>query len=323
VVGLGVSVGSIPISVGVGVSFVTSNATMERMVDTGSKLFEGMGSNPALATLVANTDYDSDFILEGDGTGFGYNLGVIYRMEEKYQFGISYRGAMDIDYEGTAKFKHKEEAIKNSHERMKDKVITEVKKTFRPEFLNRIDETVVFHSLSRENIFDIAQLQLSHLAQRIGDRGIRVQFEEQAVRYLADQGYDVHFGARPLKRCLQNLVETPLAKEIVQGNIRDGDSIVVDVNAGNVKINYADPQTGPLAANIVPAVIVIGGPGDNLIDLSGILLADWDVGYVWHGPREQALGGFDPETAVYLQPIHTENSITIYKVDNSQLTIDN
>jgi len=86
---------------------------MERMLDTGSKLFEGMGSNPALATLIANTDYDSEFAMEGSGTGYGYNLGVIYRMDEKYQFGISYRGAMDIDYEGKAKFKHKEQAIKN------------------------------------------------------------------------------------------------------------------------------------------------------------------------------------------------------------------
>ena len=102
------------VSVGLGVSYVTSTATIEKMVDTGSKLFEAMGSNPALSTLVANTDYDSEFALEGDGTGFGYNLGVIYRMDEKFQFGISYRGAMDLDYEGTAKFKHKEQAIKTA-----------------------------------------------------------------------------------------------------------------------------------------------------------------------------------------------------------------
>ena len=102
------------VSFGLGVSYVTSTATMEKMVDTGSALFESMGSNPALSTLIANTDYDSEFALEGDGTGYGYNLGVIYRMDEKYQFGISYRGAMDIDYEGKAKFKHKEQAIKTA-----------------------------------------------------------------------------------------------------------------------------------------------------------------------------------------------------------------
>jgi ATP-dependent Clp protease ATP-binding subunit ClpB len=116
-----------------------------------------------------------------------------------------------------------------SYEEMKKLVVGILRQSFRPEFLNRIDETVVFHSLTRGNIVDIAKLQLSYLGGRIRDRGITVHFEEKAVSFLADHGYDVHFGARPLKRTVQNLVETPLAKEIVQGTFREGDMISVQV----------------------------------------------------------------------------------------------
>jgi ATP-dependent Clp protease ATP-binding subunit ClpA len=118
----------------------------------------------------------------------------------------------------------------HSYEEMKKLVIGILMQSFRPEFLNRIDETVVFHSLTKENIVGIAELQLSYLGGRIKERGISVQFQDDAVSFLAEQGYDVNFGARPLKRTLQNLVETPLAREIVKGNFREGDSIVVDLN---------------------------------------------------------------------------------------------
>ena len=117
-----------------------------------------------------------------------------------------------------------------SYEEMKKLVMGILRQSFRPEFLNRIDETVVFHSLTRGNIVDIAKLQLSYLGGRIRDRGITVHFEEKAVSFLADHGYDVHFGARPLKRTVQNLVETPLAREIVQGTFREGDMISVQVD---------------------------------------------------------------------------------------------
>jgi ATP-dependent Clp protease ATP-binding subunit ClpB len=120
------------------------------------------------------------------------------------------------------------------YEEMKKLVTGILRQSFRPEFLNRIDETVVFHSLSRENIVDIAKLQLSYLARRIRERGITLGFEEDAVSFIAEQGYDPHFGARPLKRTIQNLVETPLAKEIVQGNFRDGDEVVADSKDGGL-----------------------------------------------------------------------------------------
>ncbi|MFC1490929.1 OmpP1/FadL family transporter [Candidatus Latescibacterota bacterium] len=101
------------VTVGAGISYVTSTATIEKMIDTGSALYGAAAAHPtlgalspALAGMMHNTDNDSEFSLEGDGTGIGYNLGVIIRPIENYQFGISYRGAMDIEYDGTAKFTH-------------------------------------------------------------------------------------------------------------------------------------------------------------------------------------------------------------------------
>jgi len=116
-----------------------------------------------------------------------------------------------------------------SYEKMKKLVVDILRQSFRPEFLNRIDETVVFHSLTRDNIVDIAKLQLSYLTKRIRDRGITVDFDKKAISFLANHGYDAHFGARPLKRTVQNLVETPIAKEIVKGDFREGDRVSVHV----------------------------------------------------------------------------------------------
>jgi ATP-dependent Clp protease ATP-binding subunit ClpB len=120
------------------------------------------------------------------------------------------------------------------YEEMKKMVVSILRQSFRPEFLNRIDETVVFHTLSRENIVDIARLQLSYLTGRIKERGITVDFQEEAISSLADHGYDVNFGARPLKRAVQNLVETPLAREIVQGNFKEGDRVIVGLKKGQL-----------------------------------------------------------------------------------------
>ncbi len=121
-----------------------------------------------------------------------------------------------------------------SYEEMKAMVMDILKKSFRPEFLNRVDEIVVFHSLSKENIIDIAKLQLKYLAERIKERGLELEFTDRAVELLAEKGYDINYGARPLRRTIQNLVETPLAKEIIKGNFKDGDVVIVDAKDGNI-----------------------------------------------------------------------------------------
>ncbi len=102
------------VSVGAGVSYINSTATIEKMTDTGSSLYSAMGGQSALSSLVANTDYDSKFALDGDGSGYAWNLGFIYYHDENSQFGVSFRSAYDIDYEGTAEFTHQEQNIKQA-----------------------------------------------------------------------------------------------------------------------------------------------------------------------------------------------------------------
>jgi ATP-dependent Clp protease ATP-binding subunit ClpB len=114
----------------------------------------------------------------------------------------------------------------------KEPLMEALRRTFRPEFLNRIDEIVVFHSLGPEQIETIVEIQLGDLRRRLADRKITVELTEAARRTLAERGYDPAFGARPLKRTIQRLIENPLATEILAGRLRDGDHVVVDAAEG-------------------------------------------------------------------------------------------
>ena len=110
------------------------------------------------------------------------------------------------------------------------KVREELKRHFRPEFLNRIDETVVFHCLTRENLRRIADLQVRYLQQRLAEREMMLTLTDAAKDRLAADGYDPVYGARPLKRLIQQMIENPLAKRIVTGDFAPGDTIEVDVS---------------------------------------------------------------------------------------------
>ena len=102
-----------------------------------------------------------------------------------------------------------------SYESMRQRVLEALRQHFRPEFLNRVDETLVFHSLSREELAQIVDIQVLWLQQRLEDRRIELVFTDEAKRMLAERGYDPVYGARPLKRVIQKMVETPLAKKIM------------------------------------------------------------------------------------------------------------
>ncbi|MEZ2623352.1 ATP-dependent chaperone ClpB [Paenalcaligenes hominis] len=117
------------------------------------------------------------------------------------------------------------------YETIKEVVWEEVKQHFRPEFLNRIDEVVVFHSLDAQHIQAIAKIQLQRLEQRLQDRGLELDVSEAALAEIAKVGFDPVFGARPLKRAIQQSIENPVAKAILQGEFADGDT---------VHVNFAD-----------------------------------------------------------------------------------
>ncbi len=113
---------------------------------------------------------------------------------------------------------------------MKDKLMEEVRKTFRPEFLNRIDEIIVFHGLTRENLRQIVDLMLQRVAKRVEEHGLKLEVSEKAKEILVDEGYNPEFGARPLRRAITRLVEDPLSEEMLKGRFKEGDTVLVDAN---------------------------------------------------------------------------------------------
>lgn len=122
----------------------------------------------------------------------------------------------------------------SDYEDMKNIVMNVVSGHFRPEFINRIDDIVVFHALQKEEVREIANIQINHLRQRLGELELQLQISPAALDQLGATGFDPVYGARPLKRTIQNQLETPLAKEILSGNFTAGKTIVVDTKNGSL-----------------------------------------------------------------------------------------
>jgi ATP-dependent Clp protease ATP-binding subunit ClpB len=130
-------------------------------------------------------------------------------------------------------------AGEENYETMKSSVMEIVSSHFRPEFINRVDDVVVFHPLSREHIRNIVDIQLDYLHARLADRDMRIHLSDAARDKLADAGFDPVYGARPLKRAIQQQVENPLAQEILQGKFKPGDVIEVGVKDHELEFENA------------------------------------------------------------------------------------
>jgi ATP-dependent Clp protease ATP-binding subunit ClpB len=131
-------------------------------------------------------------------------------------------------------------------ETIRDKVTELLKTAFRPEFLNRIDETVIFHRLSPREIKQIVGIQLRILERRLGARRLEIEVTEPAKEHLAREGFDPLYGARPLKRAIQRLVQDPLARRVLEGEFHEGDRIRVDVAGREIvleRVGEAAPST--------------------------------------------------------------------------------
>ncbi|MDQ8038382.1 MAG: AAA family ATPase, partial [Pedobacter sp.] len=124
-------------------------------------------------------------------------------------------------------------AGEEQYEEMKDAVMEVVGRHFRPEFINRIDEVVVFHPLGESQIKGIAEIQLQRLRARLADRDLRLDVTESALAHLISAGYDPVYGARPLKRAIQTALENPLAGKLLAGEFVAGDTILVDDEHGH------------------------------------------------------------------------------------------
>jgi len=122
-------------------------------------------------------------------------------------------------------------------EEMRRRVLEALNQHFRPEFLNRVDEVIIFHSLSVDDLLKIVDIQLSHLEKRLADHKITLQVTDEAKRHLAEEGYDPVYGARPLRRVIQRELQDPLAREMLEGKFADGDAIRVEVTDGRLTFN--------------------------------------------------------------------------------------
>jgi ATP-dependent Clp protease ATP-binding subunit ClpB len=125
------------------------------------------------------------------------------------------------------------------YERMKQTVLEEMRQHFRPEFLNRVDEVIVFHALSEEHLKRIVDIQLMLLRQRLSERHITIEVTDGAKTHLVHIGYDPSYGARPLKRTIQKEVETPLGRRILKGDVRDGQKVLIDFDEAQGELTFA------------------------------------------------------------------------------------
>jgi ATP-dependent Clp protease ATP-binding subunit ClpC len=129
---------------------------------------------------------------------------------------------------------------KGKYENMKSTVEDALKRVFNPEFLNRIDDVIVFHQLEKEHIFKIIDISAEKLFKRIREMGITISFSKQAKEFLVEKGYDQQFGARPLRRALQRYVEEPLAEEILKGKFGEGTTIKIKFNKKTEELTFTD-----------------------------------------------------------------------------------
>jgi ATP-dependent Clp protease ATP-binding subunit ClpB len=146
-----------------------------------------------------------------------------------------------LDYSGTMSGR--------DYENMKEAVLEEMRRHFRPEFLNRVDEIIVFHALTEEHLKRIVDIQLAGLRARLADRHITLELTDKARSHLVHTGYDPHYGARPLKRAIQKQIETPLGRLLLKGEVRDGHTVHIDV----------DPATDTLVFRSAPATVGAAG----------------------------------------------------------------
>lgn len=146
-------------------------------------------------------------------------------------------GASTIKKQKTLGFAAQKDQEKEEYEKMKENIMDELRRSFRPEFLNRIDEVIVFHSLNEEHIKQIVDLMVKDLEKRLKALNVNIKVTEKAKEHLAKEGYDPTYGARPLKRSIRKLIEDKLSEEILKGNISKNDNIVVDFDGKELIFN--------------------------------------------------------------------------------------
>jgi ATP-dependent Clp protease ATP-binding subunit ClpC len=126
-----------------------------------------------------------------------------------------------------------------NYDNLKQKLLDETKRVFRPEFLNRVDDTIVFHPLTRQDLEQIIHIELKEVMDRLKDKKMELVLSPEVLKFLIDQGYDPVFGARPLKRTIQRYIENVLAEEILGGKFEEGSKIVAEIRGERISFEKA------------------------------------------------------------------------------------
>ncbi len=150
-------------------------------------------------------------------------------------------GTQAVSKGGALGFRASDAQVADAH--FREKMTDELKKTFRPEFLNRIDEIVIFHSLTPEHIVQIVDLEVKEVAKRITEHGLTLELSDAARQWLGKNGYDQQYGARPLKRLIQRALETPLSSKLLAGEFKAGDLVLVDAGDDGLTMTKKEPAT--------------------------------------------------------------------------------
>ena len=146
-------------------------------------------------------------------------------------------GQKEIVQQGAIGFMAREDR-EATYEKMRETVLSDMKKDFRPEFLNRIDEIIVFHPLTEDEFKQIAGLIISDLQKQVVDRGMKLEVTDDVKAMVIKEGYEPKYGARPLRRAVQHLLENPLCNEIIAGKFKDGDTVIAAVIDGKIVFNF-------------------------------------------------------------------------------------
>jgi ATP-dependent Clp protease ATP-binding subunit ClpC len=162
------------------------------------------------------------------------NYGRVIDFKNTVLIMTSNLGARDITKGGGLGFQSADP--QSSYEIMKDKVRKEIERAFNPEFLNRVDDTIVFHALSKAEIAEIVHILLADVRARLEEEDMSFTFTDAAIQFLVDEGYDERFGARPLRRAIQRYLEDPLSEKILMAELSPGDEIEVDADPGGERL---------------------------------------------------------------------------------------
>ena len=147
----------------------------------------------------------------------------------------------------------REDGLSAQERQLRENIESDLKRTFRPEFLNRIDEIIIFHGLTQEHVRQIVDLQMKEITGRLSEHGLKIELTDKARNWLAEEGYDPQFGARPVRRTLERFVENPLARRLLAGEFSDGDTVIVDVQEnedGKVEPVFTARPPEPIAVEL-------------------------------------------------------------------------